>query len=67
VAADYNDYMNAVDINDQYRAQTTTDHRKRRGPARALAWEFHLSVAVANSFLLQKLGPAGLKAGQDPS
>jgi hypothetical protein len=56
VAADYNDLMNAVDISDQYRAQTTSDHRERRGAARALAWSFHLSVAVANSFLLQKLG-----------
>ncbi|KEY67450.1 hypothetical protein S7711_10001 [Stachybotrys chartarum IBT 7711] len=56
VAADYNDLMNAVDISDQYRAQTTTEHRERRGAAKALAWSFHLSVAVANSFLLQKHG-----------
>jgi hypothetical protein len=56
VAADYNDLMNAVDISDQYRAETVSDHRERRGAARALAWSFHLSVAVANSFLLQKLG-----------
>ena len=56
VAADYNDLMNAVDISDQYRAQTVSDHRERRGAAKALAWSFHLSVAVANSFLLQKLG-----------
>jgi hypothetical protein len=63
VAADYNDLMNAVDISDQYRAQTTTDHRERRGAARELTWSFHLSAAVANSFLLQKLGqPAWKKA-----
>jgi hypothetical protein len=62
VAADYNDLMNGVDISDHYRSNNTTDHRQRRGPARALAWSFLLTTAVANSFLLQKLGQPAWKA-----
>jgi hypothetical protein len=57
VAADYNDYMGAVDIADQLRSYLNADsHSQRRGPARALTWTFLLAVALANSFLLQRLG-----------
>lgn len=52
-----NDYMGAVDIADQLRSYLNADsHSQRRGPARALTWTFLLAVALANSFLLQRLG-----------
>ncbi|EXK77468.1 hypothetical protein FOQG_17821 [Fusarium oxysporum f. sp. raphani 54005] len=53
--------MNGVDISDHCRSNTT-EHRQRRGPARALAWSFLLTTAVANSFLLQKLGQPAWRA-----
>jgi hypothetical protein len=43
-------------------SNNTTEHRQRRGPTRALAWSFLLTTAVANSFLLQKLGQPAWRA-----
>ena len=57
VAFDYNHYMNGVDIADHLRSNMRTgNHRQRRGPARALAWDFLLKTAVSNSFILQRDG-----------
>ena len=56
IAADYNLYMNAVDRGDHLRANMKTQHRQRRGPARALAWSFMLKTAITNSFILQRDG-----------
>ncbi|KEY74881.1 hypothetical protein S7711_09671 [Stachybotrys chartarum IBT 7711] len=38
-----------------------TQHRQRRGPARALAWSFMLKTAIANSFILQRDGQPAWK------
>jgi hypothetical protein len=56
IAADYNDRMNAVDIADHLRSIIRPRHRQRRGPARALTWDFLLLTALANSFILQLRG-----------
>jgi hypothetical protein len=57
VAADYNTYMNAVDIADHLRSNMRTEnHRQRRGPARALMWDFLTKTAVSNSVILQREG-----------
>ena len=61
IAADYNDHMNGVDISDHLRHNIRPNHRQRRGPARALTWGFLLSVALSNSFLLQRLGQPNWK------
>ena len=53
ISAEYNDYMNGVDIGDQLRTEEGLDHRICKGPWRALAWGFLLDVCIANSFLLQ--------------
>jgi hypothetical protein len=45
--------MNGVDIADHLRSNMRSDHRQRRGPARALSWSFLLQTALANSFILQ--------------
>ncbi len=56
IAADYNDRMNGVDRADHLRSIIRPRHRQRRGPARALTWDFLLLTALANSFILQLQG-----------
>jgi hypothetical protein len=58
----YNDHMGAVDVGDQLRATLRATHRKRRGPWRAVAWEFLLLNAVVNTYILQKKAPCRWKA-----
>jgi hypothetical protein len=62
IAADYNDRMNAVDIADHIKSIIRPRHRQRRGPARALTWDFLLLTALANSSILQLRGSAKLAA-----
>jgi hypothetical protein len=53
--------MGAADRGDQLRSQEGLEHRVRKGPWRALAWEFFLELALCNSFLRQKHGQPNWK------
>lgn len=64
IAADYNDFMGAVDIGDQLRASEGLDHRICKGSWRAIAWTFLLEVALVNSYILQARGSPAWKPYQ---
>jgi hypothetical protein len=53
-AANYNDFMGAVNVGDQLKASSKQDHRVHKGTWHALAWSFLFETALVNSYLLQQ-------------